>query len=253
MINYFQILFTVLLLQCSTTLSADPQKLFSAANEAYQKGDFQTAIHHYEAILETGNYSTEIYFNLGNAYYKTKNLGKAILHYEKALLISPGDEDTRFNLTIAKEQTIDRLETIGRFFLKEWWQSLHHLFSAQTWSILNLLSIWGGVAGIILWLFGPSRLRKKQGFIGGISLLVLSVLLFLIARSQSNFEKDSSYAIVLVKEIELKNGPDPESTGILLVHEGLKIELLDEIGNWQKVKLSNGDQGWLPSESMGKI
>jgi tetratricopeptide (TPR) repeat protein len=242
-----------LLLFSFSNLFANPQTLFEAANKAFQEGNYGQAIEHYEAILQSGNYSDELYYNLGNAYFKNANLGKSILNYERALLLSPRDEDVQFNLEIAQAKTQDDLEQIRPFFLTEWWRNVHQLFSSGLWGALTLLSLWAAIGGFILWLLGSTRERKKQGFIGGILLLLLSVLLFFVSNSQAKFEKNSQFAIVLAPSIELKNGPDKESTAVLEIHEGLKIQLLDQIGDWQKVKLSNGDQGWLPEGSFEEI
>lgn len=250
--KYFQLLLGLFILSTSTLL-ANPKAQFEAANTAYQSGNYATAIDTYEQVLQSGNYSNEIYYNLGNAYFKTNELGKAILNYERALLVSPRDADAHFNLEIANAKKVDDLDQIGKFFLTEWWQGLHKFFSASIWGILTLLSLWAGIAGLILWLFGANRNQKKQGFIGALTLLTLSLFLYFVSNSQAKFEKNSRTAIVLTQVIEVKNGPDAESTAVLEVHEGLKVELLDEIGEWYKVKLSNGDQGWLPKNSLEEI
>lgn len=237
----------------TTTLLANPQTQFETANEAYKNGNYQKAIEQYEAVLQAGNFSEEIYYNLGNAYFKTDQLGKAILNYERAALNSPRDEDIQFNLAIANAKKVDDLDQIGKFFATEWWQGLHKLLSANIWGGLTLLSLWAGIAGFIVWLFGKSRDRKKQGFIGGIVLILLSILLYFLASSQAKFEHNSSQAIILANKIAVKNGPDKISTDVIEIHEGLKVELLDQIGDWYKVALSNGDQGWLPIDSLEEI
>lgn len=243
----------ILLLIGFTSLFANPQRDFQAANEAYQEGNYGAAIQGYERILSEGNSSNEIYYNLGNAYFKSAIIGKAILNYERALLSRPNDGDTKFNLEIAQTRLEDDLETIGTFFLIEWWQNIHKLFSSAVWGVLTLISLWGGIAGLLLWLLGRTRDLKKQGFISGIGLLLVSTLLFFIGNSQANFEQNSQFAIILDKEVNLRSAPDEESNSILEIHEGLKVGLLDEIGTWQKVKLSNGDQGWLPKASFEEI
>ena len=168
-------------------------------------------------------------------------------------MAAPRDTDVLYNLEIAKAKTQDDLDKIGKFFLAEWWQGVHKSLSASIWGILTLLSLWAGIAGFVLWLFGTSRTHKKQGFIGGIGLVFLSILLYFLGNSQANFEQNSRTAIVLENTIELKNGPDAQSTAIIDIHEGLKVELLDQIGDWYKVKLTNGEEGWLPMNSLAEI
>lgn len=237
----------------STTLFANPQELFKTANEAYQKGSFKKAIENYEALLASDNFSQEVYFNLGNAYFKSNQLGKAILNYERGLLLYPGDPDTQFNLKIAQDKQVDDLDVVGKFFLSEWWKNTYQFFSSGVWSTLTILSIWTSIAGFIFWTLGTTRTHKKQGFVIGIFLAFLSILFFFLTRSQANFETNSGSAIVIQQEIEVKNAPDEASTNLLKIHEGLRVDLLDEIGTWYKIKLSNGEQGWLPKNSLEEI
>lgn len=249
----YSIFLTIFLFLSTSTLFANPQELFKTANEAYQKGSFQKAIESYEAILADDNFSQEVYFNLGNAYFKTNQLGKAILNYERGLLLYPGDPDTQFNLKIAQEKQVDDLDVVGKFFLSEWWKNTYQFFASSIWSTLTIVSIWTSIAGFIFWLLGTTRAHKKQGFAIGILLALLSILLFFLTSSQANFETNSGSAIVIQKEIKVKNAPDETSADLLKIHEGLRVELLDEIGEWYKVKLSDGEQGWLPKNSLEEI
>lgn len=243
----------LLLLSAATVFANTPQELFDQANTAYTKGQYTKAIEQYEAILSSGAFSTEVYYNLGNAYWKNKELGKAVLNFERVLKVAPSDADAAYNLAIVQEQLVDDLDVIGTFFLKKWWQSFYKTLSSFTWGILTLLTICASVGGLILWLFATERDRKKKGFIGGLLLLVLSTIFFFAARSQGSYEANSQQAIVLEKAIDLKNGPDAQSTKLIGIHEGLKVDLLDKIGNWYKVKLSNGEQGWLPITAVEEI
>lgn len=230
-----------------------PQSLFEQANAAYAKGQYQQAIEQYEAIIAEGLSSDELYYNLGNAYYKTNQIGKAVLNFERALVINPSDEDAIYNLTLLREQLPDDLDVIGDFFLEQWWQGFHTTFTATIWSALTVICLWLGVAGMIIWVLATTRGRKKQGFMGGLLFLLFGLLFFFAAKSQGNKELHSQQAIVMVTSIDLLNGPDENSTSLLTIHEGLKVKILDEIGNWWKVKLSNGEQGWLPKEKVEEI
>ena len=234
-------------------LSNTSQTRFEQANDAYTKGQYKKAIEQYEAILAEENQSVELYFNLGNAYYKTQETGKAILNFERALVLNPSDEDAAYNVALINDQIPDQLDVVSDFFLKKWWLNFHTTFTSGTWSVLTLVGLWLGVGGLLLWLLGSTRSRKKLGFIAGISMLLLSTLLFFAANSQGNKEQNSRKAIVLVDKSEVRNGPDVESTALLPIHEGLKVELLDQIGDWWKVKLSNGEQGWLPMSDLEEI
>ena len=247
-------IFTYLLLLSLTTVFANtPQELFDQANKAYTKGQYTKAIEQYESIISSGDVSTELYYNLGNAYWKNKQLGKAVLNFERVLKLTPSNVDAAYNLAIVEEQLVDDLDVIGTFFLKDWWQSFYQALSSTAWVILTLLTVWASMGGLVIWLLGKERDLKKKGFLGGLILLGLSLLFFFAARSQGSFEANSQQAIVLEATIDLKNGPDTQSTKLISIHEGLKVHLLDKIGSWYKVKLSNGEQGWLPITAVEEI
>ena len=227
--------------------------IFQQANEAYQAKQYSKAAELYESILQQDVQSKELFYNLANSYYKQKELGKAILYYEKALALDPDDEDIQYNLQLANSFAKDEINVLPPFFLARWWGALRGLASSKLWSIIALVLFWAGVAGIIVWLIALEREKKKKGFLVGFLFISLSILPFLLAYDKANLEKDSNMAIVLVKETPLKAAPDEESTELLLLHEGAKVELLDQIGAWSKVRLQNGEQGWLPFSSFGKI
>lgn len=248
----FGILFLVLLCSFSSR-AAEERKIVEQANEAYAAKKYDKAIQRYQQLLEQSGPSEVVFYNLGNSYYRKGELGKAVLFYEKALLLDPDDEDILHNLKVAKASSKDELEELPEFFLSRWWNNLRLLMSTTAWSILGLILLWLGIGGIILWLMGNSRQQKKQGFIAGISFLVLSVLPFSLVLSGANLERDSGYAVIMSVEIKLRSAPDSESKEILRLHEGTKVAVLDQIGDWHKVKLSNGEQGWLPNTSIEKI
>ena len=248
----YGILFLILLYAFSGR-AAEDSKILEQANEAYAAKDYDKAIQRYQQLLEQSGPSEVVFYNLGNSYYRRGELGEAVLFYEKALLLAPGDEDILHNLNVAKARSKDDLEELPEFFLSRWWNNLRLFLSTTAWSILGLLLLWLGIGGLILWLIGNSRQRKKQGFILGLSLLILSILPFSLAFSSASLEKDSGYAVIMATEIELRSAPDIDSKEILRLHEGTKVAVLDQIGDWHKVKLSNGEQGWLPNTSIEKI
>jgi tetratricopeptide (TPR) repeat protein len=224
-----------------------------AANEAYKNDEFSVAIEQYEAILDAGYESEVVFYNLGNSYYREGKIGPAILNYEKALKLAPQDEDVRHNLKVANRSLLDNLDSLPQFFLSRWWNTLRLGMSATAWSILGLVFLWLGIGGLVLWIWGNSRARKKQGFVLGIVALLLCILPFSLANSRVAYERHSGGGILMVEETALRSAPDAKSTDILVIHEGLKVELLDEIGEWYKVRLSNGEQGWLPKEVVAEI
>ncbi len=242
---------TIFLLFFGSFLMAQPT--FEAANQAYKKGNYNFAIEQYEGILEGGQHSAELYYNLGNAYFKTGNLGKAILNYERTRLLAPRDVEARDNLAIAQARTIDIIQPLPDFFLTRWWRALQQSLSAGAWSCLSVLMLWLAVAGLSVWLLLTDREQKKRGFLGGMVCLLLFGITFALAAQRKATQQNSNQAIILAKEIALKDAATADSPDILMLHEGTKISLLDQIGDWHKVRLPNGEQGWLAEKSFEEI
>ncbi|MFN7117990.1 MAG: tetratricopeptide repeat protein [Saprospiraceae bacterium] len=233
--------------------AADPTAQLASANAAYQQNDFAGAIQQYEALLQKGYHSEALYYNLGNSYYRTNNLGKAVLNYERALLLDPNDTDIQHNLSLVRDRLPDEIDALPTFFLARWWNGLSGWLSAQYWSIMTIGLVWLSVAGLTLWLLGSARRYKKIGFIAGLSLLVLSLLTFALAGSRNQTIANSNRAVVQAKEIVLRSAPDEASKAVFTLHAGTTIQLLDQIGKWHKVVLQNGEQGWLPDASFEQI
>ncbi len=246
-------LFFVLLFVSNATFANTVEELFTQANQAYEANDFTKALDTYEKILAEGYESAALYYNLGNCYYKKSDLGRSILNYERALRIDASDEDILQNLALAREQRQDDIGVLPPFFLARWWAGLRGLCSATTWSILALLLLWMSIGGLALWLKGETRSKRKQGFLLAFVAGALSILVFTLAYQQAQLEANSGMAIIIETEIALRNAPDQASEAQLELHAGTKVELLDQIGNWYKVRLMNGEQGWLPAPAVTQI
>ena len=245
----------LMLFFCQMSLFAQSEMAdqFSQANELYKQKKYTEAVNLYEGILQAEMHSAELHFNLGNSYYQNKQLGKAILHYEKALFLDPGDEDIQYNLVLAQEQRIDEIEVLPPFFLANWWQNMRQAASSTIWGIIGLLLLFAGAGGFVFYLIGNSRKHKKLGFIGGIVAMLICILPFSLAYSRAKIEMKSGTAIILQKQIDLKSGPDEASTTLNQLHEGTKVILLDDIGEWHQVRLVNGEIGWLTNTSFEGI
>lgn len=241
--------FLLLMIGC-VALELQGQSLWVEANGAYKNEDYTTAIASYEQLLKEGQHSNVLYYNLGNSYYKNEQLGLAILNYEKGLLLAPGDKDLSHNLLVARTKVETQLDPIPEFFLDRWWRSIILAMSSLGWSILGLSLLAGGCMGLMLWRIGQTRLQKKWGLLIGGSLVVISLFVLWIAQSRKDFELDSGYAVVITEKIDLKSGADDKSTTIFQLTEGVKVKVLDKIGNWNKVQLADGELGWLQENTL---
>lgn len=244
------ILSTVILI-CS--FGPDDAGLFSMAHEYYQKGDYPAARNEYQRLVDAGYSTTTLHYNLANCYYKTNELGYAILHYEKALLYSPNDTDILFNIEKANRKQVDEIIEIPQFFLKRWWDGIRKWFSSGVWTSFGLLLLWAAVAGICYWLIGAEREKRKKAFVVGNIFAVLSLVFILLGRSSYLQQTENTYAVIVSKKTAFNVSPDIDSEVKFELHEGLKVEVLDQIGESKKIRLPNGDAGWVIINALQKI
>lgn len=227
--------------------------VFDQARAHYDKGEFREAIAAYESLLPEGGKSPVLHYNLGNAWFRTGDLGKAILHYERGLKYAPGDEDLRFNLSVARAQQVDQIEALPPFLLLRWWTGLRNLLAANTWTWLGILLFWTAAAGVGVWGLAGVRAWRKRGFWTAVILFPLAFLVFALAFNRKAFELHSGQAIVIVGETDLRIAPDPESRAVRPLHAGAKTWLEDQIGEWYKVRLENGEVGWIEVGEVAEI
>jgi tetratricopeptide (TPR) repeat protein len=219
--------------------------IYSKANAFYQKNDYQNAIKEYEEIIQEGFESPEVYFNLGNAYYKTNDYASAILNYERAKRLAPDDEDILFNLKLANLNVIDKVEPIPPFFMKAWWNNLADLFNVNEWAIVNIVLLTLTVLAGILFLMSASGSLKKILFFIAAIFLVSFGLSFSLAQTRNNIQSNSNEAIVFAPSSYIKSSPSDKSIDLFILHEGTKVKILDAVGDWRKIRLANGEEGWI--------
>ena len=246
-------LFLICSLFLLTSLQAGQEDdLFEQANIAYQYNDFDKAISLYTQVVDMGFRSVELEYNLGNAYYKKDEKAKAILHYERALLLSPDDVDVVYNLKLVKKEMEVR-DALPDFFLLAWWKNMRALLTVGAWTIVGLVLWWIGFGGLCLWLKGKTRGQRKRGFIGGLALVVLSLLPFALAFNRMAYQEDSGHAIVMTKTAELKSAPDEVGVVKFQLYEGEKVEMMEYLGGYWQVTLANGDKGWVNEKELEEI
>ncbi len=228
-------------------------KLFSQANEYYRKGEFSKAEETYTRILSEGYVSKEVLFNLGNVYYRLGEFHKSILFYERAKLIDPFDEDINFNLLMANLRIVDKFQEKPKFFVKEFWENLRDSLSSSQWATIGLISIWFASICFSLFLLILSAKARKIFFLFGVVFLGSFLLTIGLGISRYNYETNHNRAIVISMNSYIKSSPDQTSTDLLIIHQGTQVEILDEIGDWYKIMLPNGNIGWLKKQDVEKI
>lgn len=248
MIFYLFLSFTQLV-----NAQSEIESVFQSGNEAFLQKNYDKAVQLYQSILDENVESSELYFNLGNCFFQKKEWGKAILNYERALIIAPNDSSIQQNLQLAKQETVDEIAILPTFFLTRWWIQIRELTHSGVWSILGILLFWIGIAGIIFWILGKERTHRKKGFLGGMASLVLSFIIFALAFSSYQIQKESGTAIIMSKKTSLKSLPDEISNEILPLHEGTKVKITEKITSWYKVRLDNGEVGWIVESALEEI
>lgn len=228
---------------------ADNTTLYNEANELYKKAEYQSAIEKYELVLKSNFVSGELYYNLGNAYFKTNQIPMAILCYERAHKLMPGDEDIEFNLSIANLKIVDKIEVMPRLFFYRWIDSVMNIFSFEGWAIAGIISIVLAVLLFVLFRITETTGARKLFFYSGLILVVFTLKAFWIANVQYKAATGENTAIIFTPTVNVKSSPVANGTNLFVLHEGTKVELLDKVGEWSKIKLSDGNQGWVETTS----
>lgn len=248
-INMRKILF-FLLVQCLAWTAYAQDAAIKEAETAYTKEEYGKAIELYEGILKSTGDSPEIYYNLGNAYYKAGKIAAAILNYERALILDPGDGDTRFNLQMARQKTVDKIEPVDGFFLARWFRAVQNMASADSWAKMGIVGFILFIGCLILFFFSKHIRLKKIGFYIGILLLFCIVMVNIFAANQKSELVNRTHAIVFAPTVTIKSSPDASGTDLFILHEGTKVSVKSTLGDWSEIVLEDGNVGWMPSKDI---
>ena len=239
----------ILLLNIFTTSALSAQSLQDAA-EAYSKENYSEAVHIYESLSDSLGVSPELYYNLGNSYYKLKQYPKAILNYERALLLSPGEEDIKVNLELARANIVDKIDVVDRSFISIWLEGMRNITSSNTWAIWAITTFILFLLGVFIYIFGKNVTLKKIGFFGGLLLLLVSIYANVASYKQKQKILERNTAIVISPSVTIKSSPSDSGTDLFILHEGTKVEITDKMGEWKEVKIEDGNRGWIKNEDM---
>ncbi len=249
-----RIVYIILLIFSAGVVQAQtPEEMWTKGNEAYAAGDYAEAAAAYHAIENTGYVSADLYYNLGNVYYKQQSLGKAVLYYERALKLHPEDKDIAYNLEMARSMTTDKIETVPEFFVTTWIRNIHSMAGADTWAWLSILLLAAGLLFAGLFFFARRvALRKISFFIALLSVLLCAGS-FWCAGQQKSALSDRSEAIIFPAVVTVKSSPDSNGKDLFILHEGTKVVVLETLGDWLRIQLADGRQGWLMQNTMERI
>ena len=223
---------------------ASSDTLFRQANDAYVEKDYGKAVALYGELVQAGYCSSELFYNLGNAFYRQGELAHALLYYERALRLDPSNADIRANIAFVNSQTVDQMEQMPEFFLHRWWLALSEIFSSTGWAVVSILcSLFFFTA--LAFFFLSSNVERR------LRLLLVAFLLLCVTASSIGLafrqlpENHVEEAIVTAYSVTVKSTPDASGTDLFTVHEGMKVRVSDRVGDWMEVVFPNGNKGWI--------
>jgi tetratricopeptide (TPR) repeat protein len=246
--SYIRTILIAILLHVSL-FAGEADELMISANQLYQEDKFDEAIILYETILNNGLVSENLYYNLGNSYYRMGQIGRAILNYERALKLDPGNDDVEYNISIVKARMTDNIREVPKLFIVEWWEGLLAAFSTTTWlltvaAIFTLLLVFLGI-----YFTGKTGRLQRLGFLGGSASLAALIISILMLVSHINRITSSEFGILIEEEYAVKQSPSNSSSDVFIIHEGLKFSIEDRVDEWTRIRLSDGKVGWLPTNT----
>ena len=243
----------MLLLSGVVTYATDVKTLAEEATKMYQEGDYQKAIDLYNEMLSDNMESATVYYNLGNCYYKQGEIAKAILNYERALLLHPGDNDIKYNLTMAQKATVDNIKVLPELFLVRWYNAFVTAFTADQWAYVSVILFIGFLIMAALFFHATSISLKKSWFTLGIIMLLVSVMTIFFALKQYHRVTDRDSGIVMTPSVVVRGAPDNSGTELFVILEGLKVQVIGTLGDWYNVRLADGNEGWIAKTDLEKI
>lgn len=233
--------------------SAEPSQLWESANAAYSTGNYDAAIDGYNRILDRGLHSAPLYYNLANALFKKGETGSAILYYNRALRLSPADEDIRHNLEYAERMTKDNIEAVPEFFLATWLRSVRSSLSCSAWTVMSLVLFAAMLALGLLYLLSQRLSVRKAGFYGMAAAMLLFVITSLFAWGERRVIVDRNEAIVMGSSVPVKSSPDKSATDLFVLHEGTKVTVGDTLDGWAEIRIADGNKGWVETGRIERI
>jgi tetratricopeptide (TPR) repeat protein len=227
--------------------------LLDSANSAYNKGNYTKAIIFYEKFLSGGIQSAQAYYNMGNCYFRTNEMGKAILYYEKAEKLTPGDQDVQFNLQLANQKITDKVSSDAPIFIYSDWKKFENKFTEKQWSIICIGLLCLSLLLFALYLIASHILVRQISFWSGFAIIFLSLFTFYLAHQQYDILNSHDTAIVMAASVTVNGAPEEKATQLFVLHEGTKVWIVKTEGEWTEIKLANGNQGWLISSDISAI
>lgn len=243
-------LFFLLLIISNTAWTQTTDALFETANTFYKNGKYQEAIDIYNKIEAKKEVSSELYYNLGNAYYKLNKVAPTVYNYEKALKLNPLNTDAKNNLIFAQRLTLDSIEELPKSLIQQFNKNYLQKLTYNQWAAVCILLSFLAAILFLVFYFAETSSKKRLFFVLSSLSFLLLVATLTITYNQFNLKKNTVEAIIFSEEVDVKNAPTENSNDVFTIHEGTKVFVLDTVDNWKKIKLADGKIGWTIDENL---
>ena len=246
-------LITLIYLAIATIGWGQDQDNFDKATTLYQKGDYTQAAAVYSSILKSGKESSALYYNLGNTYYKLNNVPESIYYYEKALQLDPENADVKNNLIFANQMKVDAITPLPKTWVRQLSDGIVGLFSAHTWAVLSIIGVFAFVLSFLLYYFVERTALKRTFFSLMLAFLFFAIGSYTLAHFCHKQVSQTQYAILFDKTVRVFSDANAYSSEVMQLHEGTKVEIIEDAKDWVKIRLVNGKTGWTKVSSLRKL
>ncbi|MDR1653257.1 MAG: tetratricopeptide repeat protein [Prevotellaceae bacterium] len=230
--------------------AAQTETPLQQAKDLYAQGKYAQTVEIYENLLKTSEVAPELYYNLGNAYFKQNQIARAILNYERALRLAPNYADARHNLVFVQQKVVDNIPDYGSFFLVRWLENIVNLCNSNVWLYVSFALFLSSLIFAFVFIFGGKYRLRKTSFYIALLCFIISILTLFFANIQKNKILNRNAAIIMDAAVTVKSSPDKSGTDLFLLHEGTKIVVVDRLNYWVEIKLANGNTGWIEQHTI---
>lgn len=251
--RHFKIILLALYVTVGHLTFATPDTLLVKANNHYIEGNFDKAAELYQTLVDSGYHNAELYFNLGNSYFRLGRIPYAILNFERAHLLKPNDEDIEFNLEFARTYTVDRIEPLPVFFLIKWYRSARGMLSSNGWAWTSLFWFTVTLTLVLVFWFSLRPWTKRISFALAILALIFTVFSAIFSSKEKTRVSLRDQAIIFHSVVTVKSSPGEVGKDIFILHAGTKVQITKAIGQWVEIRIADGNKGWIPSEAIELI
>ncbi len=244
----------ILSIMCAAVISAaasQKDSLWNSAVERYIESDYQAALDDFLALEEQGYASAGLFYNIGNCYYKLDGqLGKVILYYHRSLKADPAFRDAQFNLDIASQVTMDKIDKVPEFILATWVKTVRDILDSNAWMVVFIVLFTVTAALILLFRFAPRIGVRKLSFSLAIVTVVFMIIAFSFSLSSRSEAMSGDEAVVMAPVVSVKGAPNANDQSLFILHEGTVVEVVDEVGSWKRIEIADGRQGWVEDRNI---